>query len=397
MPSSPGYTLVDQFDEDEFPDIPRAPAELLAALATVPDPRAAQGRRHPLPSILAIAACAVVAGAKSLVAIAEWAVAATPAALALIGVDGDPPCESTIRRTLQRLHADGLDTILGTWAALKDDTQGRRVIAIDGKSIRGAIGSSGRCRHLLAALTHGAGLVLGQVDVDAKTNEVPMLPRLLADINIVGAVITADALHCVRDHATYLVERHAHYLLTVKGNQPKLPPAVRRPALGGCSDLSPRPGQGPRPCGDPNHEGRHRRRRDSVSARFTGDADHPEEPPPQRQEMDNRNGLRGHRPRLRTRPTPPTRSVATRTLGDRKPPPLGTRRHLGRRPEPDPHSLRPTSDGHTTKPGDHPAPADRRDQHRSSHQTPSQRPLSPNHTTADLLRHTGNRECRGPG
>src|SRR5664279_1180907 len=156
MPSSPSYTLVDQFDEDEFPDIPRAPAELLAALATVPDPRAAQGRRHPLPSILAIAGCAVVAGAKSLVAIAEWAVAATPATLVRIGVDGDPPCESTIRRTLQRLHADGLDIILGTWAALKDDTQGRRVIAIDGKSIRGAIGSSGRCRHLLAALSHGA-------------------------------------------------------------------------------------------------------------------------------------------------------------------------------------------------------------------------------------------------
>src|SRR5664280_1567778 len=167
MPSSPSYTLVDQFDEDEFPDIPRA----------------AQGRRHPLPSILAIAACAVVAGARSLVAIAEWAVAATPAALVRIGVDGDPPCESTIRRTLQRLHADGLDIILGTWAALKDDTQGRRVIAIDGKSIRGAIGPSGRCRHLLAALSHGAGLVLGQVDVDAKTNEVPMLPRLLANIN----------------------------------------------------------------------------------------------------------------------------------------------------------------------------------------------------------------------
>jgi hypothetical protein len=218
MPSSPSYTLVDQFDEDEFPDIPRAPAELLAALATVPDPRAAQGRRHPLPSILAIAACAVVAGARSLVAIAEWAVAATPAALVRIGVDGDPPCESTIRRTLQRLHADGLDIILGTWAALKDDTQGRRVIAIDGESIRGAIGPSGRCRHLLSALSHGAGLVLGQVDVDAKTNEVPMLPRLLANINIVGAVITADALHGVRDHATYLVERHAHYLLTVKGN-----------------------------------------------------------------------------------------------------------------------------------------------------------------------------------
>ena len=69
MSSSPTYTVVDQFDEDEFPDIPKAPAALLAALNTVPDPRKPRGLRHSLPGILAIAACAVIAGARSFVAI----------------------------------------------------------------------------------------------------------------------------------------------------------------------------------------------------------------------------------------------------------------------------------------------------------------------------------------
>src|SRR5664280_1386707 len=117
MSSSPTYTVVDQFDEDEFPDIPKAPAALLAALNTVPDPRKPRGVRHSLPGILAIAACAVIAGARSFVAIAEWAAAATPAGLAKFGVTGEVPSESTFRRTINKLDGNGLDFILGAWAA----------------------------------------------------------------------------------------------------------------------------------------------------------------------------------------------------------------------------------------------------------------------------------------
>jgi hypothetical protein len=87
MSSSPTLTVVDQFDEDEFPDIPEAPAALLATLKTVPDPRKPRGLRHGLPGILAIAVCAVIAGARSFVAIAEWGAAATPAARARLGED----------------------------------------------------------------------------------------------------------------------------------------------------------------------------------------------------------------------------------------------------------------------------------------------------------------------
>ena len=224
MSSSPTYTLVDQFDEDEFPDIPKAPAALLAALNTVTDPRKPRGLRHALPGILAIAACAVIAGARSFVAIAEWAAAATPAALAKLGVTGEVPSESTIRRTINQIDANGLDLIIGAWTGLRDTNPKEiRVIAVDGKSLRGSATAGGRCRHLLAAFTHISGLVLGQLDVDLKTNEITMFSTLLDSIELLGALVTADALHCQKDHAKYLVEqRGAHYLLTVKGNQPTL-------------------------------------------------------------------------------------------------------------------------------------------------------------------------------
>jgi predicted transposase YbfD/YdcC len=74
----------------------------------------------------------------------------------------------------------------------------------------------------LAAFDHAHGVVLGQVDVDAKTNEVPMLPTLLDGLDLAGVVVTADALHAVRSHAQYLHSRGAHYILTVKPNQPAL-------------------------------------------------------------------------------------------------------------------------------------------------------------------------------
>jgi predicted transposase YbfD/YdcC len=224
MSSSLTHAVVDPFDEDEFPDVPKAPAALLAALQRVPDPRKRRGLRHGLPVILSIAVCAVIAGARSFVAIAEWAAQASPAAVAKLGVTGEVPSESTIRRTINKIDANGLDVVVGAWAAFRATTSEKfRVIAVDGKSLRGSATAGGRCRHLLSALTHTGGMVLGQLDVALKTNEIPMFSTLLDNIELLGALVTADAMHCQKDHAKYLVEqRGAHYLLTVKNNQPKL-------------------------------------------------------------------------------------------------------------------------------------------------------------------------------
>ena len=224
--SSPILTVVDDSDPllGELAEVPPAPDGLLELLAQVPDPRKPRGIRHGLTGVLAMALSAVITGAQSFVAIAEWAADASPEALARLGVTGTAPSESTIRRCLQRLAPDQLDHLIGAWMWLRTSTiGGRRVIAFDGKTLRGARDAAGNLMHLLAGLCQHTGAVLAQLAVGAKTNEIPMLTKLLDTIpDIAGAVITADALHCQRDTAEYITGRGAHYILTVKDNQPTL-------------------------------------------------------------------------------------------------------------------------------------------------------------------------------
>ncbi|HEX3778668.1 MAG TPA: transposase family protein [Pseudonocardiaceae bacterium] len=149
------------------------PAGLLTVLAQVVDPRKRRGVRHRLAAVLAIAIAATLAGARSFTAIAEWAADAPTETLTRMGVQRRPPSEATIRRLLTRLPADTFDTVIGTWMWLRTSTiGGRRVIAFDGKTLRGARDSAGNLIHLLAGLCQHTGVVVGQVAVGAKTNEV---------------------------------------------------------------------------------------------------------------------------------------------------------------------------------------------------------------------------------
>ena len=231
--SSPILTVVDDSDPllGELAEVPPAPDGLLELLAQVADPRKPRGIRHGLTGVLAMALSAVITGAQSFVAIAEWAADASPEALARLGVTGTAPSESTIRRCLQRLAPDQLDHLIGAWMWLRTSTiGGRRVIAFDGKTLRGARDAAGNLMHLLAGLCQHTGAVLAQLAVGAKTNEIPMLTKLLDTIpDIAGAVITADALHCQRDTAEYITGRGAHYILTVKDNQPTLRKKLKSP------------------------------------------------------------------------------------------------------------------------------------------------------------------------
>jgi hypothetical protein len=128
---------------------PPMPPSLLTCLAQVPDPRRDQGRRHPLAFVLSLAACAVLAGAKSLAAIAEWAADAPPHVLAgLGGPCREPdrgavaPAEATVRRILRRIDGDALDTAVGSWLAGRERAAGQEEndsdrtlpsLAVDGK------------------------------------------------------------------------------------------------------------------------------------------------------------------------------------------------------------------------------------------------------------------------
>ncbi|MEX5707574.1 ISAs1 family transposase [Parafrankia sp. FMc6] len=196
---------------------------MLAVFAQVTDPRKRRGRRHRLPVLLTLATCAVLAGARSFTAIAEWAADAGETVWSALGIARVPDA-STFRRVFAALDADALDTVLGAWAAAVTSPEAgtRRRVAVDGKTLRGSRTGEVAGRHLLAAFDHHTGVVLGQVAVDAKTNEIPALPILLTDLDLTGVIVTADALHTQTETARWLVDRGAHYVLTVKANQPSL-------------------------------------------------------------------------------------------------------------------------------------------------------------------------------
>jgi predicted transposase YbfD/YdcC len=207
------------------------PRDLLVALTVVVDPRARRGVRHRCATVLALGVCAVLAGAKTFTAISEWAGDLTPIVRARLNMARRPPCESTIRRVLQRVDPDMLDRVISAWLAARTpgpDTDARpaagarRVIAVDGKTARGSRHHDVPGVHLLAAFDTGTGVVLGQARVDTKSNEITAFGPLLDRIGITGVILTADALHTQRGHADYLIGRGAHYLLTVKANQPTL-------------------------------------------------------------------------------------------------------------------------------------------------------------------------------
>ncbi|OAA22596.1 ISAs1 family transposase [Frankia casuarinae] len=225
VPVSPPVPVLDQLAvavTDGYQG-PSSLSGLLAVFGRVPDPRKSRGRRYSLAVVLTLATCAVVAGARSFTAIGEWAADAGQAVAGPLGIVRVPE-ESTFRRVFAALDADALDTALGAWAAaVTSPREGtRRRVAVDGKTLRGSRTGEVAGRHLLAALDHDTGVVLGQVAVDAKSNEIPALPVLLAGLDLAGVIVTADALHTQTETARWLVGRGAHYVLTVKANQPSL-------------------------------------------------------------------------------------------------------------------------------------------------------------------------------
>jgi len=161
--------------------IPAARSQyLLDLLAQIPDPRKRRGRRHRLAGLLAVGIAAVIAGSRSFAAIGQWAADAGPEVLAALGAARGPAEESTFRRAFALIDPGRLDQVLGAWLHTRAvQVSGRLVIAIDGKAVRGARGKDGKAPHLVAALAHGIGAVLGQVAVDAKSNEIPAVRELL--------------------------------------------------------------------------------------------------------------------------------------------------------------------------------------------------------------------------
>jgi hypothetical protein len=196
---------------------------LMQRIRQISDPRKARGVRHRLDVVLGIAVCAVLCGARSYRAIGDWAAGLTQQVLRRFGsTRTKAPSESAIRRLLQAIDAQAVDRHLGQWLLATQLLEGK-ALAIDGKTLRGSTDGQTSAVHLLSAVVHKEGIVIAQVDVDGKTNEIPRTQPLLEPLPLEGAVVTADALLTQTHIAQFLVEqKKADYVFTVKGNQPTL-------------------------------------------------------------------------------------------------------------------------------------------------------------------------------
>lgn len=207
-------------------------------LAGLPDPRARSGRRFPLIAIVAAAAASVLAGARSLTAVTEWIADAPRWVLLALGFSIDPfsktvtvPHPTTVMRLLGRLDGDALDAAVSAFLQTRGESvqsgRRRRAVAVDGKVLRGSRSASGKAVWLLAAMDH-IGTVLGQRQIDDKSNETPAFIPLLTGINLQNTVITADAAHTQHANGTWLREHNAHYIAVVKANHPGLLGRLRK-------------------------------------------------------------------------------------------------------------------------------------------------------------------------
>ena len=169
---------------------------LREVLEGVTDPRDRRGVRHPLVSAGCLAVTGILAGCRSLTAIWEHAADLEPADPGALGPGAGRalPSESTIRRVLKDLDPAGLDARLTSWLCTRTGTiAGRRVIAVEDETMRGARTGSNPAPHLLAAPGRAAGTALTQRRVADKSNEIPALRDLLAPLDLDGAVAGADA------------------------------------------------------------------------------------------------------------------------------------------------------------------------------------------------------------
>src|SRR5437868_3027933 len=151
------------------------PVSLLASLADVPDPRDRAGRRHPLAAMLAHACCAILCGCRGYAAIAQWGRDQPIEFMHKLGYRRRPPAYGTFQGLLSRIDAAALEAALARWVAHllggRRDAAALHAAALDGKTLRGSLAAHAAAVHLLAAMDQATGCVLGQLRVDAKTNE----------------------------------------------------------------------------------------------------------------------------------------------------------------------------------------------------------------------------------
>ena len=196
------------------------PLSLVEMFDRVLDPRKAKGRIHDLTPLLCLAVVAILAGRTTLQGIAQFGRDhGTALAHALGFRRGKTPCAATYCRVFGRLAIDGFEAAVGQWVVQRCPDLGEQ-FALDGKGLRGSHDGAIPAVHLLALFAPKVRAVVGQIRVDAKTNEHKAALRLLGIVPLKGKIVTGDAMFCQTEITEILANEEADYILHVKDNQP---------------------------------------------------------------------------------------------------------------------------------------------------------------------------------
>jgi len=204
----------------------RVPSSFQEHFASLSDPRSfhAPNQRHELIDLLVIAVCAVICGAEGWEDIEEYGQAQADWFAEVLDLPNGIPGHDTFRRVLSRLDPDELTQCFVSWTTALSDLSGGDIVAIDGKTLRHSFdrAASTKAIHMVSAWADRHRLVLGQVKVDDKSNEITAIPKLLKMLDLSGATVTIDAMGCQKEIAKAITEQGADYVLALKKNHSTL-------------------------------------------------------------------------------------------------------------------------------------------------------------------------------
>lgn len=185
------------------------------------DPRIDRTKLHKLIDILVIATCAVIAGADNWEDVEEFGKARIEWFQTFLELPNGIPSHDTFTRVFARLDPEQFQACFLRWMSAVSEVIGGQVIAIDGKVLRRSHdkGIGKAAIDIVSAWASANRLVLGQVKVDEKSNEITAIPQLLKVLEVAGCIVTIDAIGCQTDIAEQIIDRKAEYVLALKENQ----------------------------------------------------------------------------------------------------------------------------------------------------------------------------------
>jgi predicted transposase YbfD/YdcC len=199
-------------------------ASLLTYLQDIPDPRVSRTQKHLLTDILVIAILAVIAGAKGWEDMENYGLSKQSWLSEFLELPNGIPSDDTFRRVFERINPEVLAKVLSQWLPHLIGSLSGEIVPIDGKSLRGSYDRNQgiKALHLVTAWAGEQKLVLGQVKVEDKSNEITAIPALLELLDLQGAIITLDAMGTQTAIINHIQAKKADYVVALKANHPTL-------------------------------------------------------------------------------------------------------------------------------------------------------------------------------